>query len=37
MAKAILGLTREKAGGRFVYEHDELIKAAHRYEEPLLR
>jgi len=37
LARAILGLAREKAGGRFIHEHDSLLRAAHRFEEPLLR
>ncbi len=37
LARAILGLAREKAGGRFVHDHDSLKRAAHRFEEPLLR
>ena len=37
LAQAILGIAREKAGGRFVHEHDALLRAAHRFEEPLLR
>lgn len=32
MAEAILGLAREKAGGRFVHEYDSLQRAARRYE-----
>jgi len=31
MAEAILGLAHEKAGGRFIHEHDALQRAAHRY------
>jgi uncharacterized protein YbjT (DUF2867 family) len=30
MAKAIVGLTREKAAGRFVFEHDAILRAARR-------
>lgn len=32
MAKAIVGLTREKAAGRFVFEHDAILRAARRGE-----
>ena len=32
LAEAILGLAQEKAGGRFVHEHDSLLRAARRYE-----
>ena len=32
LTEAILGLALEKAGGKFVHEHDSLIRAAHRYE-----
>ncbi|WP_088307615.1 NAD(P)H-binding protein [Novosphingobium sp. B 225] len=32
MARAIVGLTREKAAGRFVFEHDALVRAARRGE-----
>lgn len=37
LVEAILGLAREKAGGRFIHEYDALRRAAHRFEEPLLR
>jgi len=37
LAEAILGLAKEKAGGRFIHEHDAMLRAAHRFEEPLLR
>ncbi len=30
IARAIVGLTREKAAGRFVYEHDAILRAARR-------
>ena len=30
LARAIIGLTREKAGGRFVHEHDALLRAARK-------
>lgn len=30
IAKAIVGLTKEKAAGRFVFEHDALLRAARR-------
>jgi uncharacterized protein YbjT (DUF2867 family) len=30
LAQAIIGLTREKAGGRFVFEHDAILRAARR-------
>jgi uncharacterized protein YbjT (DUF2867 family) len=30
VAKAIVGLTREKAAGRFVFEHDAILRAARR-------
>ncbi len=30
MAQAIIGLTREKAAGRFVFEHDAILRAARR-------
>ncbi len=36
LTEAILGLASEKAGGRFVHEHDALLRAAKRFEEPLL-
>lgn len=32
LAEAILGLAFEKAGGKFVHEHDGLLRAVHRYE-----
>lgn len=32
MARAIVGLTKEKAAGRFVFEHDALLRAARRGE-----
>lgn len=32
LSQAILSLAREKAGGRFVHEHDSLMRAIHRYE-----
>lgn len=32
IARAIVGLTREKAAGRFVFEHDALLRAARRAE-----
>lgn len=35
MARAIVGLTREKAAGRFVFEHDALLRAARRGEASL--
>jgi hypothetical protein len=30
IARAIVGLSREKAAGRFVYEHDAILRAARR-------
>jgi uncharacterized protein YbjT (DUF2867 family) len=30
MAQAIIGLTREKAAGRFVFEHDVILRAARK-------
>jgi uncharacterized protein YbjT (DUF2867 family) len=33
LAEAILGLALEKAGGKFVHEHDSLLRAVHRYEQ----
>ena len=30
IAQAIIGLTREKAAGRFVFEHDAILRAARR-------
>lgn len=30
VARAIIGLTREKPAGRFVYEHDAILRAARR-------
>ncbi len=30
VARAIVGLTREKAAGRFVFEHDAIVRAARR-------
>jgi uncharacterized protein YbjT (DUF2867 family) len=30
VARAIIGLTREKAAGRFVFEHDAILRAARR-------
>ena len=30
LARAIVGLTRERAAGRFVFEHDALVRAARR-------
>lgn len=30
IARAIIGLTREKAAGRFVFEHDAILRAARR-------
>lgn len=30
MARAIIGLTREKAAGRFVFEHDAILRAARK-------
>ena len=30
LARAIVGLTREKAAGRFVFEHDAILRAARR-------
>lgn len=30
MARAIVGLTREKAAGRFVFEHDAILRAARK-------
>ncbi len=35
MARAIIGLTREKAAGRFVFEHDALLRAARKGETQL--
>ena len=35
VARAIVGLTREKAPGRFVYEHDAILRAARRGESQL--
>ena len=35
MARAIVGLTKEKAAGRFVFEHDALLRAARRGEASL--
>jgi uncharacterized protein YbjT (DUF2867 family) len=32
LTEAILGLALEKAGGKFIHEHDALLRAAHRYE-----
>lgn len=32
LAEAVLGLAREKAGGRFIHEHDALMRAARRFE-----
>lgn len=32
IARAIVGLTKEKAAGRFVFEHDALLRAARRGE-----
>ena len=32
LVEAILGLALEKAGGKFVHEHDALLRAVHRYE-----
>lgn len=32
VARAIVGLTREKAAGRFVFEHDAILRAARRGE-----
>ena len=32
LVEAILGLAKEKAGGRFVHEHDGLVLAAKRFE-----
>lgn len=32
IARAIVGLTREKAAGRFVFEHDAIMRAARRGE-----
>lgn len=34
LADAILGLTAERANGRFVHEHDALLRAARRVPEP---
>lgn len=34
MAEAIVGLTREKMPGRFVFEHDALLRAARRGQNP---
>ncbi len=31
LVEAMLGLTREKAGGRFIHEHDALLRAARRF------
>lgn len=31
LAEAVLGLAREKAGGRFTHEHDALMRAARRF------
>jgi hypothetical protein len=30
IAQAIVGLTREKAAGRFIFEHDAIRRAARR-------
>ena len=30
VARAIIGLTRERAAGRFVFEHDAILRAARR-------
>ena len=30
LARAIIGLTREKAAGRFVFEHDAILRAARK-------
>ena len=30
VARAIVGLTREKMAGRFVFEHDAILRAASR-------
>ncbi|OCC22699.1 nucleoside-diphosphate sugar epimerase [Croceicoccus estronivorus] len=35
MAEAILELAQEKAGGRFVHEHDSIMRAARRFERDL--
>ncbi|WEK47621.1 MAG: NAD(P)H-binding protein [Candidatus Andeanibacterium colombiense] len=32
LAEAILGLALEKAGGKFIHEHDALQRAVHRFE-----
>ena len=32
LAEAILGLASEKAGGKFIHEHDALLRAAHRHQ-----
>lgn len=36
MAEAILELAQEKAGGRFVHEHDSIMRAARRFERDLM-
>ena len=33
LAEAILGLALERAGGKFIHEHDALLRAVHRYEQ----
>jgi hypothetical protein len=30
VAKAIIGLTKEKAAGRFVFEHEAILRAARK-------
>ena len=30
VARAIIGLTKEKAAGRFVFEHEAILRAARR-------
>jgi uncharacterized protein YbjT (DUF2867 family) len=32
LAEAILGLALEKAGGKFIHEHDALVRVVHRYQ-----
>ena len=32
LSQAILALALEKAGGRFIHDHDSLMRAAHRLE-----
>jgi uncharacterized protein YbjT (DUF2867 family) len=35
MARAIIGLAKEKAGGRFMLDHDRIVRAARRGINPL--